>query len=83
MKGKAERKRYIQLNAAFQRIAWRDKKDYFNEQSKELEFLQWLRGKGSVCNAGAAKDTGPIPGYGRCPGEAMATHSSTLAWRIP
>ena len=38
MKGKAERKRYIQLNAAFQRIAWRDKKDFFNEQSKEQEF---------------------------------------------
>ena len=31
------------------------------------------------CNAG---DLGSIPGLGRSPEEGMATHSSTLAWRI-
>jgi len=37
-------------------------------------------GKASACNA---EDLGSIPGSGRSPGEDMATHSSTLAWRIP
>ena len=36
--------------------------------------------KASACNAG---DLGSIPGLGRVPGEGNATHSSTLAWRIP
>ena len=34
----------------------------------------------SVCNAG---DPGSIPGLGRFPEKKMATHSSTLAWKIP
>ena len=34
----------------------------------------------SACNAG---DPGSIPGLGRSHGEGNATHSSTLAWRIP
>ena len=37
-------------------------------------------GKASSCNAG---DLGSIPGLGRYPGEGMATHFSTLAWKIP
>ena len=37
-------------------------------------------GKASVCNAG---DPGSIPGSGRCLEKEMATHSSTLAWKIP
>ena len=44
-------------------------------------------GKESACNTG---DPGLIPGSGRSPGEgncyplqAMAPHSSTLAWKIP
>ncbi|CAI9154152.1 unnamed protein product [Rangifer tarandus platyrhynchus] len=37
-------------------------------------------GKETACNAG---DLGLIPGLGRSPGEGNATHSSTLAWRIP
>ena len=37
-------------------------------------------GKTSVCNAG---DPGSIPGSGRSPKKEMATHSSTLAWKIP
>ena len=40
----------------------------------------WLSGKESACSAG---DPGSIPGSGRSPGEGNATHSSTLAWRIP
>ena len=36
-KGKGERKRYTRLNAEFQRIARRDKKDFLTEQCKEIE----------------------------------------------
>jgi len=38
------------------------------------------RVKASACNVG---DSGLIPGSGRSPGKEMATHSSTLAWKIP
>ena len=31
----------------------------------------------------SAGGVGLIPGSGRSPGEAMATHSSILAWEIP
>ena len=37
VKGKGERERYTQLNAEFQRIATRDKKDFLSEQCKEIE----------------------------------------------
>ena len=37
MKGKREEKRYIHLNAEFQRIARRDKEAFLNEQCKEIE----------------------------------------------
>ena len=37
-------------------------------------------GKASAYNAG---DPGSIPGSGGSPGEGMAPHSSTLAWKIP
>ena len=40
----------------------------------------WLSGKEFSCNVG---DTGSIPGQGRSLEEGMATHSSTLTWRIP
>ena len=36
-KGKGEKGRYIRLNAALQRIAWRDKKALFSDQCKEIE----------------------------------------------
>ena len=36
-KGKEENKRYIHLNAEFQRIAGRDKKAFLNEQCKKIE----------------------------------------------
>ena len=37
-------------------------------------------GKASACNAA---DLGLIPGSGRSPGEEMAIHFSTLAWKVP
>ena len=36
-KGKGEKKRYIHLNAEFQRIAKRDKKAFLSDQCKEIE----------------------------------------------
>ena len=36
-KGKAQKERYTQLNAAFQRIAMRDKKAFLSDQCKEIE----------------------------------------------
>ena len=36
-KGKGEKERYKHLNAEFQRIARRDKKDFFSNQCKEME----------------------------------------------
>ena len=37
MKSKGEKERYKHLNAEFQRIARRDKKAFFSNQSKEIE----------------------------------------------
>ena len=37
MKSKGEKKRYIHLNAEFQRIARRDKKDFLSDWCKEIE----------------------------------------------
>ena len=39
--------------------------------------------KNPGANAGDLRDTGSIPGSGRCPGKETATHPSILAWRIP
>ena len=36
-KGKGEKERYNHLNAEFQRIARRDKKDFLRDQCKEIE----------------------------------------------
>ena len=36
-KSKGEKERYTHLNAEFQRIARRDKKDFFSNQCKEIE----------------------------------------------
>ena len=36
-KGKREKERYTHLNAEFQRIAGRDKKDFLSDQCKEIE----------------------------------------------
>ena len=37
MKSKGEKERYSHLNAKFQRIARRDKKDFLSNQCKEIE----------------------------------------------
>ena len=37
VKGKGEKERYTHLNAAFQRIAKRDKKAFLSDQCKEIE----------------------------------------------
>ena len=37
VKGKGEKERYSHLNAEFQRIARRDKKDFLSDQCKETE----------------------------------------------
>ena len=39
LKDKGEKERYTQLNAQFQRIAWRDKKAFLSEQGEEIEDL--------------------------------------------
>ena len=36
-KNKGEKEKYKHLNAEFQRIARRDKKDFFSDQCKEIE----------------------------------------------
>ena len=36
-KGKGEKERYKHLNAEFQRIARKDKKDFLSDQCKEIE----------------------------------------------
>ena len=36
-KGKGEKERYADLNAEFQRIARREKKDFLSDQCKEIE----------------------------------------------
>ena len=36
-KSKGEKERYTHLNAEFQRIARRNKKDFFSDQGKEIE----------------------------------------------
>ena len=36
-KSKGEKERYFHLNAEFQRIARRDKKDFLSDQCKEIE----------------------------------------------
>ena len=36
-KGKGEKERYTHLNAEFQRIARRDRKDFLGDQCKEIE----------------------------------------------
>ena len=43
-KGKREKKRYIHLNAEFQRIARRDKKAFLSDQCKEMKkTIEWER----------------------------------------
>ena len=46
----------------------------------DISFPVGSVGKEAACNVG---DLGLIPGWGRPLEKEMATHSSTLAWRIP
>ena len=41
-----------------------------------------LVAKNLPANAGARRDVGSVPGWGRSPGGGMAAHSSILAWRV-
>ena len=56
--------------------------NYFISSAQKTSscFLGDSEGKASACNAG---DLGSIPGSGRPVEKEIATHSSTLAWRIP
>ena len=45
VKSKGEKERYKHLNAEFQRIARRDKKDFLKDQCKEIEDLASLEPK--------------------------------------
>ena len=43
-KGKGEKERYTHLNAAFQRLARRDKKAFLSDHCKEIEkTIEWQR----------------------------------------
>ena len=43
LKGKGEKERYIHVNAEFQRIARRDKKDFLTDQCKKIEESNRIR----------------------------------------
>ena len=89
-KSKGAKERYKHLNAEFQRIARRDKKAFFSDQCKEIEknnrmgktrdlFKKIRDTKGTFhAKMGTIKDRNYMDLE-----KAMATHSSTLAWRIP
>ena len=47
VKGKQERETYTQLNAEFQRIAWRDKA-FLSEQCKEIEDHNRMGNNGDI-----------------------------------
>ena len=50
----------------------------------ESPLPEWLCGKESACKAGDGRDTGLMPGLGRCCGGGNGNpHSSILAWKIP
>ena len=50
-----------------------------NEWDPDLGFTGGSDSKESACNEG---DLSLIPGLGRSPGEEMAIHSRTIAWKI-
>ena len=89
-KCKGEKERYKHLNADFQRIAKRDKKAFLSDQCKEIEennrmgktrdlFKKIRDTKGTFhSKMGLIKDRN-----GMDLTEAVAPHSSTLAWKIP
>ena len=54
-------------------------KKQYGGSYKSKDFPGGSDGKASACNVG---DPSLIPGLGRSPGDEMAIHSSTLAWKI-
>ena len=50
--------------------------------SKDYSYLYQVKGLPRGHRVKEPADSGSIPGSGRCAGEGMATHSSTLAWKI-
>ena len=64
-KGKREKERCTHLNAEFQKISRKDKKDFLRDWWKEIEENNRM---------GMTRDILE---------KAVATHSSTLAWKIP
>ena len=74
-KSKGEKERYSHLNAEFLRIARRDKKAFLSDQCKEIEENNRKGKTRDLFNK--IRDTkGTLE-------KAMATHSITLAWKIP
>ena len=56
----------------------------YNRKLKVLSrLIQWLSGKESACNAGDAKDSGLIPGWGRSLGGGNRNPLHILAWKSP
>ena len=72
-KGKAEKERYTHLNAEFQIIARRDKKTFWT--SLVAQRLKCLPGMQETRVRSLGQED-PLE-------KEMATHSSTIAWRIP
>ena len=71
-KVQGQRERYTQMNAEFQRIARRDKKDFLNEQCKEIEENNRMEK-----TRGLSKKTGDIKGT--CPAK-MGTINDRNVW---
>ena len=61
-------------------ISWCLETNHVTSSFSDIVLLNSSVGKESACNAG---DLGLIPGPGSMLEKEMATHSSTLAWRIP
>ena len=64
------------MNAIFQRIGRSDKKDFLSDQCKEIEENNRMGKTRDLFKK--IRDT-----KGTFPENAMAPHSSTLAWKIP
>ena len=73
------------MNAEFQRIARRDKKDFFSDQCKEIEENNRMGKMAQRLKRLPAMRETWVRSLGQeDPLEKeMATHSSTFAWRIP
>ena len=94
MKSKGEKERYKHLNAAFQRIARRDKKAFLGDLCKEVEennrmgktrdLFKKIRDISRTFHAkmGSIKDRNCMD-LTEAEEKAMASYPSTLAWKIP